>query len=68
MVTMQMQKTRNEETVTKTAIDQKQSLEVVQTMLHGGVSSLVRAVKWKVADSPMCSSAACHTYGRVGPE
>ncbi|KAK5131638.1 hypothetical protein LTR08_000765 [Meristemomyces frigidus] len=40
MATMQIQKTRNAETVTKTAIDQRQSLELVQTMLHGGLSSL----------------------------
>ncbi|KAK5119758.1 hypothetical protein LTR85_007334 [Meristemomyces frigidus] len=40
MATVQMQKTRNASTVTKTAIDQKQSLELVQTMLHGGLSSL----------------------------
>ncbi|KAK4545923.1 hypothetical protein LTR36_002487 [Oleoguttula mirabilis] len=40
MTTVQIQKTRNASTVTKTAIDQKQSLEVVQTMLHGGLSSL----------------------------
>ncbi|KAH9810921.1 HORMA domain [Teratosphaeria destructans] len=35
MATKQIQKS-----TTKTAIDQKQSLEVVQTMLHGGLSSL----------------------------
>ena len=35
MANVQLQKT-----VTKTAIDQKQSLEVVQTLLHGGLSSL----------------------------
>lgn len=39
MATIQIQKTANAGTMTKTAIDQKQSLEVVQTMLHGGVSS-----------------------------
>ena len=39
MANVQLQKTVNA-TVTKTAIDQKQSLEVVQTMLHGGLSSL----------------------------
>ena len=40
MATIQLLKTRNAETITKTAIDQKQSLEVVQTLLHGGLSSL----------------------------
>ncbi|TKA78562.1 hypothetical protein B0A55_02804 [Friedmanniomyces simplex] len=35
---MQLQKTRNTKTVTK--IDQKQSLEVIQTMLHGSLSTL----------------------------
>ena len=34
MANMQIQKTK---TITKTAIDQKQSLDVVQTMIHGGV-------------------------------
>lgn len=34
MASMQIQKTK---TITKTAIDQKQSLDVVQTMIHGGV-------------------------------
>jgi len=37
MATLQLQKTRNAQTLNKTAIDQKQSLEVVQTMLHGSV-------------------------------
>ena len=37
MATIQIQRTRNAETVTKTAIDQRQSLEVVQTMLHSSV-------------------------------
>ena len=37
MATMQLQKTRMAETKTKTAMTQKQSLEVVQTLLHGGV-------------------------------
>lgn len=32
----QMQKTRLAATTTKTAITQKQSLEIVQTLLHGG--------------------------------
>jgi ribulose bisphosphate carboxylase small subunit len=36
---MQMQKTRLAATTTKTAITQKQSVEMVQTLLHGGVSS-----------------------------
>lgn len=35
MANVQLQKTIN-----KTAIDQKQSLEIVQTLLHGGLSSL----------------------------
>lgn len=38
MATMQLQKTRMAQTKTKTAMTQKQSLEVVQTLLHGGVS------------------------------
>ena len=37
MATIQLQKTV---TTTKTALDQKQSLDVVQTLLHGGLSSL----------------------------
>ncbi|KAK5113843.1 hypothetical protein LTR62_003227 [Meristemomyces frigidus] len=40
MTTIQIQKTCNAEPITKTAIDQKQSLEVVQTMLHGSLSTL----------------------------
>ncbi|KAK3724805.1 hypothetical protein LTR37_000853 [Vermiconidia calcicola] len=40
MATIQLQKAKNAGTVTKTAITQKQSLEVVQTMLHGGLSTL----------------------------
>lgn len=42
MVTMQLQlqKTRLAPTTTKTEITQKQSLEVVQTFLHGSVSVL----------------------------
>ena len=39
MATVQLQKTKSAGTVIKTAIDQKQSLEVVQTMLHGSVCS-----------------------------
>ncbi|KAK4891724.1 hypothetical protein LTR27_009732 [Elasticomyces elasticus] len=38
MAMMQLQRTRNAPTVTK--IDQKQSLEVIQTMLHGSLSTL----------------------------
>lgn len=38
MANMQLQKTRMAETQTKTVMTQKQSLEVVQTLLHGGVS------------------------------
>lgn len=38
MATMQLQKTRMAQTKTKTVMTQKQSLEVVQTLLHGGVS------------------------------
>lgn len=38
MALMQIsQRTRTEQGVTKAALDQSQSLEVVQTMLHGGV-------------------------------
>lgn len=37
MTTMQVQKSI---VTTKTAIDQKQSLEIVQTLLHGGLSTL----------------------------
>ena len=47
---MQLQKTRNAETVTKTVIDQKQSLELVQTMLHGGVSCSSKTLRY-VADT-----------------
>lgn len=35
---MQLQKTRMAKPQTKTTISQKQSLELVQTMLHSGVS------------------------------
>ncbi|KAK0338258.1 hypothetical protein LTR59_002932 [Friedmanniomyces endolithicus] len=38
MAMMPMQRTRNAATVTK--IDQKQSLEIIQTMLHGSLSAL----------------------------
>ncbi|KAI5361915.1 Putative HORMA domain, Zinc finger, FYVE/PHD-type, Zinc finger, RING/FYVE/PHD-type [Septoria linicola] len=40
MATKQIQKTCTTQTKTKTTITQKQSLEVVQTLLHGGLSSL----------------------------
>ncbi|KAK4554686.1 hypothetical protein LTR86_008188 [Recurvomyces mirabilis] len=40
MATIQIQRTRNAPTITKTAITQKQSLEIVQTMLHGSLSTL----------------------------
>ena len=38
MANVQMQRSMNATTVTKTIIDQEQSLETVQTMLHSGVS------------------------------
>lgn len=60
MATVQIQKTRNASTITKTAIDQKQSLEVVQTMLHGGVCG-TREFKCSTTLTPMYSSAASHT-------
>ena len=66
MATIQVQKTVNAKTFTKTAIDQKQSLEVVQTMLHGGVSSQLLLIH-DLADT-FPSSAAYRTYGmRASP-
>lgn len=41
MANVQLQRTLKAEAVTTNAIDQKQSLEVVQTMLHGGVSGFM---------------------------
>jgi len=52
MALMQVpQQTRTAHGVTKTALDQTQSLEVVQTMLHGGVCILtpmcfIRVLTW----------------------
>jgi hypothetical protein len=40
MATIQITKPKGTETVTKTAITQKQSLDIVQTMLLGGVSNI----------------------------
>lgn len=66
MATLQIQKTRNAETVTKAAIDQKQSLEVVQTMLHGGVCSTSSKISDFTAPADTSSSsAACLTCGEL---
>lgn len=42
--TKQKQKTVTKAVTTKTAVTQKQSLEIVQTLLHSAVSTLIRSV------------------------
>jgi hypothetical protein len=44
MATIQISKNRATETLNRTAITQKQSIDVVQTMLHGGVSTRMSCV------------------------
>lgn len=59
MTTVQLQRALNAKTFTKTVIDRKQSLEVVQTMLHGAVCLPRFSFSFQHADKTAAAQQYC---------